>query len=479
MSSTPTTVEWNESDDDYDDGDWGEMEELNHPQMQCIKKNENLCWTCPKCNGIINVMLCQKEYKSTCYICHNSVYKPNITTLIYRLNWDSPHKYELANPVNRKLLRENILKRVKFWICSVCTFQNENMYSFKCEMCDNIRTMETDHIYKNMVSSWTCYTCSHKNKDTDFCMQCNEPRLPEYLDWRCLICSYAHGENEKDLNECKHCGYAKPINFDWKYYDLKLQMIVTAYCSQLRRLNIPFCIEQIIARYFIEKIVESSTITNTKHCIYVWRYKIGSKMPTKQSVSISIGLVGINDNVEKYILNEKSRKKKKYCGPFKCNDIITMELNYINQTLSFGINDKRFKHFAIIDKTERYKTYANIYSRSCQINIIDLRIISQDIQHIMVPKSQKKNVHSIIAPKSIKKRFKNIIAPTSKQKKFKNIIVPTSKQERIDDLRNEIITLLSRNGKIDTKLGRSIRTADDENGLLLVLICLKSQKQTQ
>ena len=99
-----------------------------------------------------------------------------------------------------------------------------------------------------------------------------------------------------------------------------------------------------------------------------------------------------------------------------------MELNYINQTLSFGINDKRFKHFAIIDKTERYKTYANIYSRSCQINIIDLRIISQNILHIMILKSPQKNVHRIIVPKSKQKSLKILLLQYQNKKNSKILL---------------------------------------------------------
>ena len=481
MSATHTTFDWEDSDNE--DEDWGEIEEITEPKLPDIRQKKNLCWECCQCNTINNLMVSMTKYKGICYGCNNEIYVDGITHLKYKLHWDSPDQFYVASPVNKQLLKEKVLKRVKFWVCDICTLYNK-MYTFKCKVCGHKRTNKTIDRYTNVVSGWTCYQCSSENKDTEFCIKCNNPRIPELLSWSCMMCSCPHGMKEKHLTECKHCGYKKPTQFHSEKYLKKVELMISGYCQTIISLkefrfpNIPTYIQQIICVFYIERNRESQTITNKKDSIYVWKYKIVSKknnIPSNETVNISIGLVGINDNWEKHILNETSRKQQKYCPPIKCNDIITMELNYIDQTLSYAINKKWFGHFAYIDKTERYRTQINVYSRSHGIHIINLTIFPQ---FVIFPKSTQRKIENHMVSQPVQRKNENHMVSQSVQIKNENHMVPIKTQEKLDDLKKDIISILSRNGKINSKLAKSVMNTNEETHLLLVLMCLKSHEET-
>ena len=76
-----------------------------------------------------------------------------------------------------------------------------------------------------------------------------------------------------------------------------------------------------------------------------------------------------------YLLNDDSREIKRYCQKIAFDNIISMELDYMNGTLSFGIDNSWFGTFATINREKKYEFYCE--SRNTKIELIQMKIISR------------------------------------------------------------------------------------------------------
>ena len=396
MTSRLTMIHRDDSDDEHAEGEWSD---------------EYLCWQCVSCNTINNLGISITKYKAICYNCDSEIYIAGLTKVSHKFKWDAPKKKKHAiTHLKRQLLKEKIFKRHKIWLCQICTFHNK-INSLQCQICQNKRTT------KSIKSGWKCYNCS-----------------------------FTHSETEKSLTECKQCKYRVPIKFNWKLYQANSKLLICGYCNRIKKMpqfkfiNIPTYISDIIHAYYVWiKKSQLGTITKNTDAIYLWKYKIVStdNISSNKPLNISLGVVAINDedgkDIWKYCLNEKIRKLMKYCQPFKCNDVITMELNYIDETLSFGINDHWYGCLGYIDKNKQYKTEIQIFNRNIKMNMINLTIIPQGLEDIII-----------------------------------------SEEDRIKQLKNAIISKLNPNVEMAIQ---SVLNTDDDTYLSLTLDCLKFQQK--
>ncbi len=262
--------------------------------------------------------------------------------------------------------------------------------------------------------------------------------------WKCPHCDYL---NRININKCKQCQCNKPQKIP--NLKVKVELIVLGFCEEFCRqnknkMNIPIAIQLIIYKYYDNiknKDLFGSIYRNNwilkRNCkyrkyicniqnnyfikgiyiacnymtIYRWRFiikvnRIGDESPLK---GFGIGLINtrfLNKNYEQdtienhanykkdgniLILNDKSRKG--YCRAFNSNDIITMELNFIKRTLSFGINNEWYGNFTNI-RYQHYQTVIHNIKHHGDVDIenIDLDIIElgKQTKHNIKPKAKMK-----------------------------------------------------------------------------------------
>ena len=252
--------------------------------------------------------------------------------------------------------------------------------------------MASDYIDLNFENE-----CDDQLHTTDDDTSSTEP--PD--NWQCKNCltiNSKYGEilyTVNNKNKCHICKFRKPKHFNWKNYTHYADKVVFGYCREIRDAkdfrfrNIPIYLIEMVKTFYIIKIQKNMAITTRPtEGIYIWNYSITLIQPKKncrskinEYVMMEIGLQESNVKVknkfhlQSYLLNDFSRIKKKYCPQLKIGDNITMQLDYNDCSLSFGINNDWYGQFMEINGNLDYVTKLFIYSSKAQIQLKNLIII--------------------------------------------------------------------------------------------------------
>ena len=233
-------------------------------------------------------------------------------------------------------------------------------------------------------------------------------------DWQCKNCLWINKSGEilntvNNKNKCYACKFRKPTHFNCKNYTHCADHLVFGYCREIRDAkdfhfpNIPAYLINIIKVFYIIKLQKKMEITTcpTENGIYIWNFSI---IPSKsyigiikpklgECVNVEIGIEENDDDIgmdyehsfQKYLLDSDDRKITKYCPFFKIGDIITMQLDYNDCSLSFGINNDWYGQFTDINGNLKYEATFWMYSISAEMHLnhlIIIPIIPNQIQRI-------------------------------------------------------------------------------------------------
>ena len=346
------------------------------------------CWTCRCCGRINSITITMSTPRLLCTYCHKGRYIPGETKIIAHRH--SKYSYKIANKFEKRLLRDGMIKRIKVWKCNYCHCEN-GMFFLECCSCNRTRATNPTWYYKNEMAKWICYRCGTQILG-DKCPNCFADINPLKFDWQCRNCQNVHPKIKKGkkINKCNVCGFIKPLSFNWKTYKHSMDALIDGYCKEC--LYIPVYLIDIIKKYYIIIIpkdqLKKKTITDRENGVYIWHYQIKQTENNKnKTVKVAIGLKEVNhQNIynKRYMLNNKSREKKKYCQEIVKDDIVTMELNYLKGTLSFGINNDWFGIFLKINNKKKY--IPQLYCRGAKIELIKMKIIHRnnvETQHHM------------------------------------------------------------------------------------------------
>ena len=392
------------------------------------------CWQCNHCCKINSVYLTIQQKEFFCAFCEKDKFIPGETKIIQKVTYDRKDQYKVANR-KQKLLKEEFIARRKIWICHYCKFKNDMML-MKCIKCTTIRAPIPTCQFENYVN------CGKVVKADSKYTTYLSPQYPDEYGGKCTNCPWinqkASDETEKETlsnknakilytinnkNKCEICRYRKPKHFNWKNYRHDADNIVFGYCREVRNMrdfrfpNVPTYLVDIIKAFYIIRIRDNTAIiTRPTEGIYIWNYHI-TRMKQKgiyfwhntnelddEYVNIEIGIEEINNNsdenkvdLQRYCLNELDRKQKKYCPKVKIGDIITMQLDYNDCSLSFGINNDWYGQFAEINANLEYITKLKVYTNRTEIqlkNLIIVPIITNQIERIVSLADKMHNVNT-------------------------------------------------------------------------------------
>ena len=342
--------------------DWNEcaLQEINEYDLATTPLQLQDCWSCPLCGRINNLTRTMSTPGLLCLHCQKGKYIPGKTKVISKSSCDSKYLYKIANEPEKKLLKEGIIKRIKVWMCLFCKKEN-CMFDLTCCLCKTTRAPNPTSYYKNEIAKWICYDCGSEVLNASKCCNCLVDINPPILDWQCKNCENIHikMKKTKKIYKCSKCGFPKPLSFDWKTYKHSMNQLIDGYCKE-SLYDLPFYLVDIIKMHYIEIIpedeLEKALITDREKGVYIWHYKIHEIEGHNGTPGVDIGLKEVNDENEQdieYILNDVSRQNKKYCQKIEKNDVVTMELNYLTGTLSFGINNEWFGTFENINNEKK------------------------------------------------------------------------------------------------------------------------------
>ena len=360
------------------------------------------CWECRCCGRINNLNKTMKNPKLKCDHCPTGRYNPEKMKLQPRLGSDSKQTYKIANELEKQLLTKGFIKRQKVWPCNFCNYDN-SMFESNCLLCNNIRPIAPVCYYKNKIAKWNCYGCNREVLNATECPDCHTDINPQLFGWQCKICEKVHGKEMTSI--CDGCKFRKPTSFCWKTYQRGADELIEGYCKDNTTYIFPVYLVEIVKQYYIiilptKKLKILPTISDPKDGIYILHYKIQKKKSyyRKMKNDITIGLKEvIDDNSDQipleYLLNDDSREIKRYCQKITFDNIISMELDYMNGTLSFGIDNSWFGTFATINREKKYEFYCE--SGNTKIELIQMKIISRKEKEDPKPLSTK--IKGIIA----------------------------------------------------------------------------------
>lgn len=269
-------------------------------------------------------------------------------------------------------------------------------------------------------------------------------------DWQCNNCGWVNLDKYiiDNENQCDCCYFRKPKYFDWKNYACYADDLLSGYCREVRNKksfrfsNIPIHLINMIRTFYIIKLQKEMTIITqpTENGIYIWNFSIIPNKSKKLNLwnDINIGLehrivpspflnipynpmkkklklrndisIGLQQRLRlspflNIILTNQNRVWEKYCPQFKIGDTITMQLNYNDRSLSFGINNDWYSQFATIGEDEKYKATFNSMDPKINIKLNYVIIIPSPVQRIcsMVDKMDNINTdmvkHALISEK--------------------------------------------------------------------------------
>ena len=399
--------------------EWDELQITDADALSTVSDLHD-CWQCNNCSKINNVYLTIQQKEFFCAFCEKEKFIPGETKIIQKVTYDKKDQYKVANPTEQKLLKQGFIVRRKIWICHYCTFKNA-MMSMKCIKCTSIRAPIPKCQFENYVAKWLCYNCGAVVKAHSKCTACLSPHYPDKYGWQCKNCLWIHKDQTKketisnkngkilytvnDKNKCQICRFRKPKHFNWENYRHDAGDLIFGYCREVRNMrdfrfsNIPMYLVDIIKAFYIIKIRNNmAMITRPTEGIYIWNYHITPMEDYRNElgdeyVEIEIGIEEINNNsnknkvqLQRYCLNELDRKQKKYCPKVKIGDIITMQLDYNDSSLCFGINNDWYGKFTEINANLEYITKLQVYTNRIQIqlkNLIIIPIITNQIKRIV------------------------------------------------------------------------------------------------
>lgn len=294
-------------------------------EQELLFREENKCWKCPNCEIVLNVKLTMTEYDMVCFKC-SKIYIPNQTDIIYSTKWKTPKDFA--------------------WICSNCTFQNTNIYALECEFCDESKQMtansqsETDQDRETNVYKFELLISGYCNKNYD-------QNVPIPIQ---KIIGKRYGENK----------------YSWRYIGAdKVKHIMRKYNFPDLAVGI-LLFGDSIYEYQCYNVHEWQLLINfdDDKCTDDFQIAVGiaeekdNDTTTKVSIERNYALIwqGWNKQLNKSLKGQGYKmgkttdsyhyNTKMDCQEIKNGDIIMIKVDILNDTLSFGVNDKYSKrHF--------------------------------------------------------------------------------------------------------------------------------------
>ena len=221
-----------------------------------------------------------------------------------------------------------------------------------------------------------------------------EQKVLNKNDWQCKNCHLINKYEEIlhiviDKNKCYSCKFRKPNHFNCKNYTHCADELVFGYCREIRDakdfrfINVPAYLINVIKAFYIIKLQE--TIRTTEHGIYIWNFSI---IPSKTYCKRKLKPKDF-DIKEQYVfgvscpyaspsnwLSDDRRERKKYCPQLKVGDIITMQADFTDCSLSFGINNDWYGQFEDINGNFDYEArFYMEYTAHAEIKLNRLTII--------------------------------------------------------------------------------------------------------
>eukprot|EP01084_Bolivina_argentea_P114428 203715_1 len=209
----------------------------------------------------------------------------------------------------------------------------------------------------------------------------------DWVKWKCSNCNFMNNQKKKQRTEsseenyCGECRYKKPEKL--LHWMSNSEFMVFGYCNINDAIYIPFVVKKLIQMFLAEAIncFLGETVTNpigsftANDCnmIYRWKFKLfandsyiyedsNNKCENPILKGANIGIIGTGKWGRKHGYMVFPGRgglcpPSKYCRLFKSGDIVTMELNMINKTLSYGINDEWYGIANENIKPINYKVY--------------------------------------------------------------------------------------------------------------------------
>eukprot|EP01083_Nonionella_stella_P094764 265986_1 len=352
--STPSNQFHNKTEAEFEDDDgqsgWSDLDVI--PVDEQILESSTLysqtsssattvefeeCWECTDCKTINNVKDTIKQYKSKCCGCADVCYIPSQTETTYQSKWDTPNDY--------------LVKTNQIWVCKQCSSANHDMTTEICSICHTLRFMEHEENKENEIEiisetrCWICPKCdATQTKTNGKCSvcDCKQPTTHNYLKMK----------SNRDLvfGFCRYY-FAKEVPVVMKYL-IANYFVMETFSGGLSQLNTVSVDKKWIvpiskrSRYYHHACAHAELFSNTivdypnKH---VWKVQLNAdekyvvKLEGDTSASkvydVCIGVTWTEPYEGHHMISGRLYPM------FRNNDVIIVELDCVQNILSFGINE--------------------------------------------------------------------------------------------------------------------------------------------